>query len=99
MATFYVGQRVRYVRAIGPSISGLRRDPVIVPIGEQGTVRYVGEIRAGDFGLYIEFDNYRSTHYTGYFTVLTSMVEPLQPEGWQVTDWSECLWQPEGIAA
>ena len=89
MAAFFVGQRVRIVGAFDyPEL-----------IGQEGTVKATAAPfvtrstgRPG-IGVHVALDCGR------YLAYLPEWLEPLTPEGWQVTEWSKCLWQPEGIAA
>lgn len=66
MATFRVGQRVKYVSGILPRH----------PIGSEGTVVAVPaiELQSGDGGVSVKFD---SDHAPGYSHVRSSSVVPL----------------------
>lgn len=94
MSAFYVGQRVRIV---GPSTSGLT--------GREATV--LNPARVCDhttygIGIYVEVDadGWGRVSIDGWALSFRECdLAPLTPEGWQPIEWSECLWQPEGIAA
>jgi hypothetical protein len=89
MAAFYVGQRVRMVR---PRHSQFIGDTgVIVALYEQTPgLRYAHNCD-------VRWDKPAPAHFATY--THTDRLEPILPEGWQPVEWSECLWQPEGIAA
>lgn len=100
MATFRVGQRVRLiaVRKVGEEHR----------IGKQGTIRSIGTYGPGEtievkngVRMYthrgcdctVKWDN-SSRPFTA---VKFWQLEPVQPEGNKVVEWSECLWQPEHL--
>lgn len=54
----------------------------------------------GEYGPLLRIDGHGEYAPCGLpWQALPHEVEPLTPEGWQVTEWADCLWQPEGIAA
>ncbi len=90
MSRFYVGQRVRFVRAATTAgLANLGREAVIVALGalpclnRDTGANYIGEVRL---------------QYEGGHTAIVNrdQIEPLTPDGWQPIEWSACLWQPEG---
>lgn len=92
MATFRVGQRVRYVRH-HPSVTV--RGCGEVPLGATGVLKPSSRPDRADFC--ILFDEYKSDAWDGQYLMNSDMIEPIQPEGNRVIAWSECLWMPEHL--
>lgn len=90
MATFRVGQRVRYVRKHS-SVQSM--GTTTIPLGSTGVLKASQVPWKADF--YMLFDDYKSAHPDGCFLMNSDMIEPIQPERNQTIEWSECLWQPE----
>jgi len=100
MANFYVGQRVKKVRGVAN-------------VGLTGTIIGLGTYTHGANGerfptaadLLLKADR-EWTNVDGISLPpstaghwLRDFWEPIIPEGYAITDWSACLWQPEGVAA
>ena len=89
MAKFYVGQKVRIVSVFMTGIAD----------------RYVGK-ETVITSLPQPYENIFGYVWMGYgvdldplFNPKEESLEPIQYEGMQPAEWSECLWQPEGVAA
>jgi len=87
MAKFFVGQRVRVVAC--------DYEPMTYMIGAEGIVNELDCLNArnipGHVGITVR-GNER-------WCFLPWELEPIVPEGMQPCEWSECLWQPEGLHA
>lgn len=99
MATFFVGQRVKKVRGMNVGNTG-----VVVGF-------YSGQERP-EFSIRIRFDHAGPVVVMGLLGDRRTVsapgdvsrcrpdhLEPIVPEGMQPVAWSECLWQPVGVAA
>lgn len=95
MSAFYVGQRVRLVR------------PTRGEYGQTGTIVDFLCVPAGtltrDF-IETSIDCDCLVYWDDYSDGIpacqhTSQLEPIVDDGRKVVSWSDCLWQPEGIAA
>jgi hypothetical protein len=92
MATFFVGQRVRLINPKDPRNMGLEgriADFHFVPAGTQV------------IGGFVDIDCDCIVNWVDGDTTVcdTASLEPILPDGMQPVSWSECLWQPEGVAA
>lgn len=93
MAMFFVGQRVRIL------VSSTGKE------GLEGRIWHTGisiRERTGEefFAYFVDIDGFgrfdgcgRRWAYKGH------ELQPILPDGMQPVAWSECLWQPEGVAA
>ena len=85
MAKFFVGQRVRIINSL------------FFPeyIGKETVITEPLQVRSGFFvpspwlGYGVQIDP--------FFNPPAEFLEPLQYDGMQPVEWSECLWQPEGV--
>lgn len=94
MATFFVGQRVRLVRPRKPCHQGLEGR-----IAEMGFWPKGSPARDSCTGTICDADCVVNFDRDGLMYCNTHRLEPIVPEGMQPVSWSECLWQPEGVAA
>lgn len=89
MAKFFVGQRVKLVRA--------RTETGRMNLGCVATIVALGDDLLDKFNnpaeAFIDYDNGAKS------AVMLWQIEPIQYDGMQPVEWSECLWQPEGISA
>lgn len=88
MSKFYVGQRVRVIRCdLRPAFVGA--ETVIT-----GRAEFVDQSwRGGD-----SWWGYPVALADGFLPP-ADYLEPILYDGNQTVEWSECLWQPEGVAA
>ncbi|WND79412.1 hypothetical protein [Lysobacter capsici] len=105
MATFFVGQRVRKARGIDAGNTGT----IVGFVGFWGDKGPFERLKDWDWRQGCDVDvcwdkaglctsGYR--HAAGEcIHCHTDDLEPLIPDGMQPVVWSECLWQPEGVAA
>lgn len=91
MATFYVGQRVRIVGA-GASLFLIGTEARIVRWSDRAFCRQREEVYSGWILDVQAVDG-------APFCARPEWIEPIVDDGRKVIEWSECLWQPEGIAA
>lgn len=92
MATFYVGQRVRFAKA--ETMFGLPFEGMECRVTKAITHAlnpHTGEVFDADYR--IDFDCGQA------LAVFGRQLEPIVDDGRKVVEWSDCLWQPEGIAA
>ena len=90
MTTFFVGQKVRIIRA--------HHHPEW--IGQEARITRVnctGQDVDGSFYLGDGID--RINKFGIPVIAPKGSLEPIVPEGMQPVEWSECLWQPEGLHA
>lgn len=89
MSRFYVGQRVRIVHSFDGRYVGSE-----TTITALNVVAYTPSGTA-DVGHEIDIRSWDGQRYVARPGWLAPIVDP----GRQVVSWSECLWQPEGVAA
>jgi hypothetical protein len=85
VSAFYVGQRVRVVRVYTPTTAR---------VGWEGVVNELGCFDKRDrpaIGVTINGDP--------DWCFPADFLEPIVDDGRKVVSWSDCLWQPEGVAA
>ena len=90
MSRFYVGQRVRIVKAVYEENIG--REAVIkeFKFSPKGHICTNGDLLPFDSDVEITMDNgqHRSSH--------TSMLSPIT-DTYDKTSWDECMWKPEHL--
>jgi hypothetical protein len=84
MATFFVGQRVRLVRPRHPCYQGLEGRIRAMGFWPKGTPT-MSTPTIGDCDCVVDWEDQQAS------LCHTDRLEPIA--------WSECLWQPEGVAA
>jgi hypothetical protein len=90
MSAFYVGQRVRIV--------GAGRSKHLIGT-EARVVRWRDDAYAGGGVVYSGWELDVFNRYGVPFVAYPHQIEPIVDDGRKVVEWSDCLWQPEGVAA
>jgi hypothetical protein len=94
MTALFVGQRVRIVMSRNlPHLVG-REGRIVEIVGPYPTIDGVGAALA--YGLDIK--PIERTMF-GVYGWGAHQLEPILPEGMKPSEWSKCLWQPEGVEA
>lgn len=99
MATFFVGQRVRKVRGE----NSIGATGVVEGFDHQRSDKYIMKVQltssATVSGEYLSFTISRAIGPGESGWARPDDWEAIQYDGMQPAEWSECLWQPEGVSA
>lgn len=91
MANFYVGQRVRVIWA-GWRHHACDAEEAKRQVGSETRIAADMHDEDGDWWVL-------DTDWAVLKSAAGAVLTPIVPDGMQPVEWSECLWQPEGLHA